>query len=132
VVTLLDKHHYVRFCKPSQIDEGKVLSVAFMLREQDTDGLSGDHFEHYTNNNYQQILESLTKRFRAKPSKNACFAKLNCGEVVNSAKEIYAISFLKGDEEQSHTLMTGFLPGDDMMPVLLATLIKETIPINSI
>jgi hypothetical protein len=128
VVILPDEHHYVRYCKPTQIDEGEVLSLAFTLREQDTDGLSGDHFEHY--NDYQSILEALAHRLN--PSKNACFAKLNCGEVTNNAKNICKISFVKEDENQSHTLMVGFTMNNDIIPALLVTLIKETKYINSI
>jgi hypothetical protein len=128
MVILRDEHHYVRYCKPTQIQEGKILSQAFMLRERDTSGLSGDHFEHY--NNYNQILESVSKRLKI--SKNACFAKLNCGEVTNSIKEACKISFIKDDERQSHTLMTGLTLGGDVIPALLVTLIKETITIGSI
>lgn len=128
MVTLPDEHHYVRYCKPTQIDGDQVLPQAFMLREQDTDGLSGDHFEHY--NDYRQILESVSKRLKI--SKNAYFAKLNCGKVINSAKEICEISFIKEDKIQSHTLMTGLTFEDEVIPALLVTLIKETICINSL
>jgi hypothetical protein len=128
VVTLPNEHHYVRYCKPTQVQEGEVLSQAFMLREQDIDGLSGDHFEHY--NNYQQILKSLTERFS--PSKNGCFVKLNCGEVINNTKKFCKISFIKDDEEKSHTAMTGLILGDDVIPLVLVTLIKEIISIHSL
>jgi hypothetical protein len=129
VVTLPDDHHYVRYCKPTQIDGNQVLPQAFTLLEKDIDGgVSGDHFEHY--NSYKQVLESVSKRLRI--SKNACFAKLNCGEVINSAKAVCKISFIKKDEKQSHVLMAGLSPGDDVIPALLVTLIKETIRISSI
>jgi hypothetical protein len=130
MVTLPYEHHYVRYCKSSQMEDGKVLSLAFRLRDKDTDGLSGDHFEHY--NNYKQILDSLTQRFTNKLSKNACFAKINCGEVINSAREVCEISFVKEDEKQPHTLMTGLTIGDDLIPALLVTLIKETIFVGAI
>jgi hypothetical protein len=48
------------------------------------------------------------------------------------AKEACKISFIKDDEEQSHTLMAGLIFGDDVIPALLVTLIKETISIESI
>jgi hypothetical protein len=130
MVTLPNEHHYVRYCKPSQIQEGKVLLSAFRLREKDTDGLSSEHFE-YCNNDYQQIEESLKGR-GFEPSRNGCFAKLNCGEVICSAQKFCEISFTKDDENHSHTLMIGLTIRDDLIPALLVTLVKEIEPINNL
>jgi hypothetical protein len=131
MVTLPDGHHYVRYCKPTQIHDGKVLTSAFYLREKDTDGLSGDHFEH-CNKDYQQILESLRAR-GFNPSKNGYFAKLNCGEVIcmaQKAQKNCEISFTKDNENHSHTLMIGLTIGDDLIPALLVTLV-EVEPLNN-
>jgi hypothetical protein len=130
VVTLPNEHHYARYCKPTQIDGDQVLPEAFSLLEKDTDsGVSGDHFE-YNDSDYRRILNSLSSRY--KPSPKGYFAKLNCGEVINRASGVCEISFVKEYEKQSHTLMAGLTLGDDIIPSLLVTLIKEKICIGGI
>jgi len=139
-VILPNEHHYVRYCKPTQIEGGQVLPEAFCLQEKDSDGgVSGDHFEHYPNDNYRQILKSLidpppTGRGYKGLKNNGCFAKVNCGEVINTAKavDVCEISFVKEDEKQSHTLMTGLTVNDNLIPMLLVTFIKETMCVGAI
>lgn len=80
---LAPKDHFVRYCKPSQCSEdGRVLNLAFRLRsEQDEQSLSGDHFEYFSENPYQNIITALGQRYFT-PSPKGKFVKLNCGAVI--------------------------------------------------
>ncbi|MDR2052344.1 MAG: hypothetical protein LBP80_02940 [Treponema sp.] len=125
-------HHYVRYCGPSQCQEGKVLSRAFRLRERDIGtGLSGDHFEHFGlpgDDGYRQILAALTGRgFHVKP--DGCFAKLKCGAVTGA---INHLSFDKPDSRSSHTYLKGLEKDDDLIPELLALLVCEAKPAGGV
>jgi len=126
----LDKsHHFVRFCSKTKLDGGKVLAAAFKPRHMDTDGLSGDHYEHFTEDNYARLLAALTARFQNPPSKDGAFAKLNCGEVIEGLKEYRDMAFFKPDAAISHTLLRGFDADDDfaseLIAALLVTFVKE-------
>ncbi|MCL2557705.1 MAG: hypothetical protein FWE09_04435 [Treponema sp.] len=120
---LPDEDHYTRFCKRIQVQGGKVLSSAFMLRSIDTDGLSGDHFEHFASNNYEQILEALKARGFKGINDEAYFATLNCRDIIDSSKQM--LYCIKQDKRNSHALLIGLEQGDASMSERLVTLVKE-------
>lgn len=79
---LLDKDHYVRYCRPQYIQDGDI-SLAFALRKGEV-GLSGCHFEYYKLNPYENIVEYLKKSLVLKA--NGLLIKLNCGSVHSAIK----------------------------------------------
>jgi hypothetical protein len=129
VMTVLPtEHHYVRYCKPTQMQDGRVLPSAFSLRDRE-DGLSGDHFEHFQSNHYQHIVEALQKRgFTPKPS--GCFVKLRCGEVIETLQNHCAVSFDKEDDTKSHTLLRGLEGQNEHIRLLLTQVIAETVNVT--
>lgn len=73
----------VRYCKPSQCENGKPLAGAFLLRKkdpvfrrpEDETELSVDHYEFFESNNYQNIIKALENRnFKVNP--NGYLAKI--------------------------------------------------------
>jgi hypothetical protein len=55
--------HFVRYCKPSQCSEdGNALASAFDLRPAVERGLSGDHFEFFSADHYQNIVKAMYQR----------------------------------------------------------------------
>ncbi|MDR2757832.1 MAG: hypothetical protein LBB78_00455 [Spirochaetaceae bacterium] len=125
-------HHYVRYCGPSQCQEGKILSQAFRLRDRDiATGLSGDHFEHFDHiegGNYRLLMAVLAGRnLRVKP--DGCFAKLRCGTVTEA---LCHVSFDKPDGCSSHTFLKGIQEGGDLVPELLTLLVSEIKPVSGV
>ena len=125
MTTLPPEHHYVRYCKPHQIQDGKILPSAFSLRDGEN-GLSGDHFEHFQFDHYQNIVNALQKRgFIPKPS--GCFVKLQCGEVIEALQDHCTVSFNKEDNRLPHTLLCGLDGQNEGVRLRLTQIIAETV-----
>jgi hypothetical protein len=102
---LSNEAHFVRYCKNEQVQEDEVIVAAFRLRKGEV-GLSGDHYEHFQNNNYLNILNALKKRYKG-VEKNGYFIKLNCGNVISALSSNCNITFGKALATDSHTEMLG-------------------------
>ncbi|OHD61416.1 MAG: hypothetical protein A2014_07850 [Spirochaetes bacterium GWF1_49_6] len=84
------EHHFIRYCKPSQSQDGKILSAAFRLRlknpnrgrTEDEKTLSVDWFEFFTKNHYSNINSALIER-KMETNPNGYLAKLNVGKSIN-------------------------------------------------
>lgn len=121
---------YIRYCKPSQMQDGKILREVFKLRENE-DGLSGFHFQ-FCNCDYKQIIEKSSIQMNHK----GCLIKLNCGQVsdaVNTEKsginknkwDKICLSFEKESKSGYHVLIKGYANTDDFVLDLLLDNISE-------
>jgi hypothetical protein len=127
---LPSEHHYVRYCKPAQVQDGRALPSAFTLREGE-DGLSGDHFEHFESDRYRRIAEALRRRgFTPKPG--GYFVKVRCGDVIKALQDQCAVSFIKEDEANPHTLLCGLDRENEYARLKLAQAITETVSLSTL
>jgi hypothetical protein len=125
---LVHSDHFIRYCKPSQCtSDGKVLNLAFRLRPGEI-SLSGDHFEYYKENHYENILLALQKR-QFTPSRNGKLVKLNCGEVISKIQFLsHDEVFFERDTIGSHTGLFGILNTHSSITELLCSCIRDQFP----
>jgi hypothetical protein len=105
--------------------------LAFRLRlEQKERSLSGDHFEYFSENSYENIINALDRRHFT-PSRNGKLVKLNCGTVIDTIQafcpeEVY----FERDSGGSHTGLFGLYEAHTAVTELLRNCILEQIPVS--
>jgi hypothetical protein len=126
---LSDSHHFVRYCKPWQFQNNKALGSAFELRP-DEFALSGDHYEHYYSDNYEQIISAMKARhFSPKP--NGYLLRLNCGIVKAKLYPFYDVYFEKIENNNSHTSLIGLADSNNVYAGTLASLVMDFVIVGS-
>lgn len=126
-----EQDHVVRYCKPKQIDAGKIQPSAFILRENEK-SLSVNWLEKLCRTNRSEQIEALRNIFRQKAfnvKTNARFAVLNVGNIRNKVRtetvdhRELKLTHEPSENDQSHSGIYNLHP-DNM---LIAELIIETI-----
>ncbi|MCY4001786.1 MAG: hypothetical protein OXF84_13395 [Bacteroidetes bacterium] len=78
-----DSHHISRYCKPSSIENGRLLASAFELRENEG-ALSVNWIEHYEKNTISEGIDCIRQVFINRGfglSHNGRFASLSVSDV---------------------------------------------------
>jgi hypothetical protein len=130
----------IRYCKPSQIQDGKVLVGAFHLRKkdpvynrpEDEKELSVHQFEFFYDNNYQNLKKYLTTiKFSIKPE--GCFAKIKYSEVEEMIKNSFDIEIdINQDTDSPHCLISNLYTHDEEVAYSFVESINEVIKIKVI
>jgi hypothetical protein len=128
-MTLSASDHFVRYCKPWQFQNNKALKDAFELRQGESD-LSGDHYEHYSSNNYEQIINSMKLRCFT-PKSNGYLLRLNCGRVKEELLPFCDVCFEKENISNSHTSLIGLDGSANVYAGNLASLVIDFISVGS-
>jgi hypothetical protein len=129
----------VRYCKPTHIDDGKILAAAFLLRKKDMQlnrpndekELSVDHYEFFLENNYHQIINALERR-GIKPKANGYLVKI---KYANIFKDIQENLFLNIDIETSstsHCLIHNLYQNDEDASFFFLKNITDKVKIDTI
>ena len=132
-----DSHHMARYCSGSQHYDGKVLAVAFQLRNQEESYLSVNWLEYFGIETFDTALARICADKRGlgfSIRRTGRFAVLNVGTIrsivqdsVNLPKTIQPLSVthqpVPGDE--SHSGIGGY-PQDDLS-FLVADLLAENL-----
>jgi hypothetical protein len=127
---LADRHHFVRFCKHWQYQANEVLASAFTLRPDESD-LSGDHYEHYSTDNYEQIVKSMKAR-HFNPNPKGYLLKLNCGAVKAELLRFCDVCFEKTHADNSHTSLIGLSDSNNAYAGKLALLVMDFVIAGSV
>ena len=113
-MALPDADHVSRYCKPTTIENGMPLSIAFMLRENE-DYLSVNWLECFRLPNLIDAVNSVSCVFRCNGygvSKNGMFAVFNVGAtktIINkTTKNTLCIEHMPFDNDTSHSGIFGY------------------------
>ena len=135
----LEKDSVVRYCKPSQCDNGKPLAAAFLLRKkdpvynrpEDEKELSVDHFEFFKSDNYKNIINALKNRnLIVKP--NGCLAKVPYSTLKSDIKKSINIDISIELTDYSHSLIKNLYKSDEEASYIFLRNITEYMKVSEI
>ena len=110
----------VRYCKPTQIQDGKILVSAFLLRKkdhvlgrpEDEKELSVYQFEYYKKDPLKKIKIYAEKKMTLKPK--GCFAVIKYSDVEKDIKEFLSIDIdIKQKARSPHCLIANLYQHDE-------------------
>lgn len=130
----------IRYCKPTQVQDGNVLAGAFYLRKkdpklnrpQDEEELSVHQFEFFPKNNFSELKSFLLKtKFNLKPE--GCFAKIKYSDVEKDIKESLFLDIdIKQDLNSPHCLISNLYHHDEEAAYSFIKNVKEIVKIKDI
>jgi hypothetical protein len=124
-----DAHHISRFCKASQVEDGKVQAVAFMLRPGEP-YLSVNWLEYLGCTNRDDEIAEMRRVYSKFTGQTAKIAILNVGNVrenvLKKSPDARNLSVRHSplEDDGSHSAIYNLRDDDD---ILYAELIKEKI-----
>lgn len=126
---LSPENNFVRYCKKKDVQDGKVLETAFMLRPVLHTGepekeLSAQWYEYFPENKYDNIAIAL-EGIGFQNIQNGFFAKLNIGHTQDVCKMLCKITV--NLEGASHCLVGGIY-GIDGVEKLLPDCVDQLEP----
>lgn len=127
----------VRYCKPSQCEDGKPLAGAFILRKkdpilgrpEDETELSVDHYEYFESDNYKNIINALKKR-NFKVNSNGCLAKIHYADVKEDIKNSINVNIDIEPTEKSHMVIKNLYNNDEAASYIFLRNITESVKIS--
>lgn len=132
---ITDNNHIARYCRPSQIDNGKIQASAFFLRE-DEDGLSVNwlDFLNCTDRDSEVCALKLIYSNKFSVGKTAKIAIIQVGQMCNKVRMeshdrrnlsvVHAPSF----DDESHSEIYNLRPDNELIAELILETILESYP----
>jgi hypothetical protein len=126
---LPSQDNFVRYCKKKDVQDGKILETAFMLRPILKNGmpekeLSAQWYEYFSKNHYDGIAKAL-KSIGFTNIKKGFFAKLNVGRAQDVCKILCRLTV--SVENKSHCFVCGMY-GIEGVEKLLPDCVDEIEP----
>ena len=127
----------VRYCKPSQCENGKPLAGAFILRKkdpvhgrpEDEMELSVDHYEYFESDNYKNIINALKKR-NFKVNSNGCLAKIRYADVKDDIKHSINVNIDIESTVKSHMVIKNLYNNDEVASYIFLRNITESVKVS--
>lgn len=122
----------VRYCKPTQIQDGKILMTAFYLRKKDPElkrpedekELSVFQYEYYQKDSLKKIKNFAEKKMCLKPE--GCFAVIKYSEVEKDIKESLFIDIdIKQNPKSPHCLVSNLYQHDEETAIYFVNNVKS-------
>ena len=109
----------VRYCKPTQIQDGEISAAAFILRKKDPElkrpedekELSVYQYEYYQNDSLKKIKNFAEKKMSLKPE--GCFAVIKYSKVEKAIKESLFIDIDIKQFRSPHCLISNLYQHDE-------------------
>lgn len=128
----------VRYCKPTQIQDDKILMGAFLLRKknpelkrpEDEKELSVYHYEHYKTNSLKRIKGFAEKRMDLKSE--GCFAVIKYSDVEKDIKENLSVDIDIKQDHKPHYLISNLYQHDEDAAFYFADNVKSFTKIKDI
>ncbi len=130
----------VRYCKPTQIQDGKVLAGAFYLRKkdpmlnrpEDEKDLSVHQFEFFFSDSFKNLKSWMPKSgLKLKPE--GCFAKIKYSDVANDIKNFMSLNIdIIQDVNSPHCSILNLYQRDEEAAYFFLKNIKEVVRIKDI
>lgn len=131
-----DQDHVARYCRPKQIDAGKIQPSAFILRENE-EYLSVNWLENLCKSDRNDQIEALRNAFQQKQftvKASAQFAILNVGIIRDKVREETVdkrdlqVAHKSSTTDPSHCGIYNLKPDNMLIAELIIETIRETCP----
>ncbi len=135
-----DTDYIVRYCRPTQCQDGIPCVTAFQLRKknakvdrpEDERELSVNHFEFYDNDNYKHILHDVMSH-GLQTNKNGCFAKIKYKSLETAIlSEMKILIDIIPEADNSHCLISNLYQNDITASYCFVDNIEEVVFIRDI
>lgn len=130
----VDKHHLVRYCKKTHIENGIPTIAAFILRSQKTPpevSLSTDWYEYFKHDHYKNIIDAMKDR-HFEPKENGYLSKFSIRSVQSLINKNLNINIEIENDKKSHCLVKNLQGKDSFAAFYFVEATVDTIQISDI
>lgn len=133
-------NHVIHYVKPRNIrPNGEIKGIQFILRKTDSDGLSANWLEYYSNSTKCEQVEKVKSSFNLRIEKKSCFAEFNVGNTKSYIREECAnLNFIhdptekndKHNADPSHSLIIGLPAPNSPESAMIGDMLAECVKVK--